>query len=125
MRDEFVDHSRAVLEWCFANANSTLLAWHTITNAYYVLRKISGDQDARTFLSGYLEWMDVAPTNTALAVRGLDTIGGDFEDVLQGLCAEEAGADLIVTRNVNDFKGARVVAISPSEFLRLHSGQQI
>jgi len=49
--------------------------------------------------------------------NGLGISEGDLEDNLQGLCAAEAGADLIVTRNVKDFKNSPVPALTPADFL--------
>ena len=41
----------------------------------------------------------------------------DFEDCLQDRCAKSVGAEYIITRNVADFNGSEVPAISPEEFL--------
>ena len=41
----------------------------------------------------------------------------DYEDAVQSACAVRMRADYIITRNVKDFAGSRVVALKPSEFL--------
>ncbi len=41
----------------------------------------------------------------------------DFEDALQSVCAARLKADFIVTRNLKDFKGSKVMAIKPSELI--------
>jgi hypothetical protein len=41
----------------------------------------------------------------------------DFEDALVATVAEVTGSDYIVTRNVPDFAGSPVPAITPAEFL--------
>jgi len=41
----------------------------------------------------------------------------DFEDCLQDRCAERIEAEYIITRNVKDFGGSIVPAVSPEEFL--------
>lgn len=45
----------------------------------------------------------------------------DFEDCLQDESAKKAGADYIVTRNIQDFKYAAVKAVTPEEFIKLLS----
>lgn len=43
----------------------------------------------------------------------------DFEDCVVAKCAESCNADYIITRNVKDFAGSSVRAITPEEFLEL------
>lgn len=118
-RQPFVEDSQAVLDWCAEHADATLIAWHSITNAYYLLRKPPiGDEGAREFLKDLLAWVDVAPTSKGVALDAINTPGGDLEDHLQARCAEQANADVIVTRNEADFKDSPVKAVSPGEFLR-------
>lgn len=46
----------------------------------------------------------------------------DFEDCLQDRCAQGIGAGYIITRNVADFNGSEIPAITPEDFLRVISG---
>ncbi len=41
----------------------------------------------------------------------------DFEDSIQAVVAEEAKVDLIVTRNLRDFKNSPIQAMSPEKLL--------
>lgn len=41
----------------------------------------------------------------------------DFEDAVQSVTAERVHADYIITRNVRDFSGSRVIAFTPAELL--------
>ena len=106
-REEFVEDSQTVLDWCSTKGEQTWVSWHTITNCYYILRrpppKGVGDDAARQFLSELLDWAEI--------------VGGDLEDHLQGYCADAISADVILTRNVKDFKASPVRALTPTEFL--------
>ena len=42
----------------------------------------------------------------------------DLEDALQVAAAESWGADLVVTRNLRDYRRSPVKAISPDDFLK-------
>ena len=42
----------------------------------------------------------------------------DFEDALQSVTAERIAADAIITRTVKDFKDSRIMASTPSDFLK-------
>jgi len=43
----------------------------------------------------------------------------DFEDALQAAAAVACNADVIVTRNLADFRKSPVQAVSPKDFLKL------
>jgi hypothetical protein len=56
-------------------------------------------------------------TNTTIFQRARQLPLGDFEDALVASVAEATGSDYIVTRNVSDFAGSPVPALTPTEFL--------
>lgn len=41
----------------------------------------------------------------------------DFEDAIQSVTAERVHADYIITRNVRDFAGSKVAALTPAELI--------
>ena len=41
----------------------------------------------------------------------------DFEDAVQAFCAKNAGAKIIITRNIQDYRLSPVKAVTPKEFL--------
>lgn len=41
----------------------------------------------------------------------------DFEDAVQAFCAKNAGAKIIITRNIQDYKLSPVKAVTPKDFL--------
>jgi predicted nucleic acid-binding protein len=43
----------------------------------------------------------------------------DFEDAVQAVCATKAGADFIVTRDLQDFRASTVPAHEPAYILSL------
>jgi predicted transcriptional regulator len=75
---------------------------------------------ARDFLRGLLTWADVAPTQRTDAQQALDWAMPDYEDALQAAAALACGAQVIVTRNVRDFKGSSVQALTPEAFVAAH-----
>ena len=44
----------------------------------------------------------------------------DFEDALQCACAVAGEADVIVTRNTEDFAGSTIPVMTPEAFLAAH-----
>ena len=106
-----------MFRWCIDHAQSSFIAFHTFTNAYYVIRGQKDDVRAREFLSDLLAWVELAPTSKQQLTDALRDPAVDVEDTLQGLCADYASADVIVTRDPRGFSNATTTAVSPAEFL--------
>ena len=68
-----------------------------------------------------LVWTDVAVTQRSDALQALDWPMPDYEDALLAAAAVACGAQVIITRNVRDFKGAPVPAMTPEAFILQHS----
>jgi predicted nucleic acid-binding protein len=111
--------SGQVLDWCERNPGSGFVAWHSLSNLYYVVRKEAGDNALRQFLKELLGFMEVPPTGTAQAKHALGIGMADFEDALQAAAAIQAGVDYIVTRNTRDYRGGPIPALLPAEFIAL------
>ena len=89
----------------------------TFANLVYVLRKELSpemvDETLKT-LSLIFTFEDLKGSDL-VAASSLQW--NDFEDALQSVTAERIGADYIITRNIKDFKGSRIPAFTPSEYL--------
>ena len=136
------EESLKILEWCEqGNPEVTLVAFHTYTNVYYLLRagykktilqsksydksdrsetakavqeaSVEADQDAKDFLLDLASWTRVAPVSDTMIVEGLNR-EGDFEDTLQCLSAKEGGADVLVTR---DKIACEIRTVLPGDFI--------
>ncbi|MGH8162902.1 MAG: type II toxin-antitoxin system VapC family toxin [Rhodanobacteraceae bacterium] len=118
-RVPFFEESDAVVQWCEAHPIGGFIAWHSLSNLYYLIGTQRGEEAARSFLGVTLESFVVAETSTAAAKQALELSVRDYEDALQVGAAIAAGADLIVTRDKRDFARSPVKAISPAEFLEL------
>lgn len=118
-RPAFEDDANRVLRWCEANADSTLIAHHTATTIYYLLRNTRNDGIARGYLSRMLQWIDVAPASKAQLTQTMSFVGGDAEDQLQCVSARDGRADMIVTRDADfpgeDFSG--IPTFTPVQFM--------
>ncbi len=93
------------------------VAWHTLSNFYYLVSPTRGREDARGFLVEFTRFVSVAPTDTGAfhhaALLPLPT----FEDALQVAAARACGASYIVTRNPRNFRESPIPARTPQEML--------
>ena len=117
-REAFVEDSSKTLEWCEQNPGSAYIAWHSVSNLYYILRANKNEASTRQFISELLDFVNIAPSSTEQARKALALLIKDFEDALQTAVAISANLDAIVTRNKKDFKGCPLTVLSPSAFLK-------
>ena len=110
-REPHLQHSAAVLRWAEAGGDAAV-AWHTLTNCAYLL-----ESGGRPFLVRLLQLVDVASVGPADARRALALAMSDVDDAFQAAAALAWQADVIVTRNLKDYRGSPVRALSPRAFL--------
>ncbi|MCI8943764.1 PIN domain-containing protein [Oscillospiraceae bacterium 50-16] len=119
VRQPFYQSAKAILKACASDNVQGYIAFHSLPNIFYILRKSYTDEDRRSMLEKLCLILRVTGASHE---RVCDAISrgefSDFEDCLQDECAQEVSADYIVTRNVDDFNHSRVQAITPEEFLQ-------
>jgi len=96
---------------------AAVLPGHALTTLHYILEKYSGTALANQTLNGLLADFAIHPVDKANFQRARQFPLSDFEDAVVAVTAEVTRSDFIVTRNVADFVGSSVPAITPIDFL--------
>ena len=120
LRPPFTDDAQAVLKLCMEGQIEGCIAVHSVTNAFYILRKEFTADERKSTLADLCRLLTVVGIDKDKIVSALEN--GDFSDVedcLQVECAKDFKADYIVTRNITDFQNSTIPAILPDEFLRM------
>lgn len=112
-REPFFADSAAVLTWAEQNPGHAAIAWHSIANLAYLVK-----QDARAFIADLLEFAEVGAGDARAVRQALRMPTRDLEDALQASAAIEFGADMIVTRDIQDFKRLTISPITPEQFAK-------
>ena len=99
------------------SSQRAFIAWHTVSNLYYVTAPSRGKSSARGFIVEMTRFVEVAPTDTELLRYAAGLPMADFEDAMQVAAARGCGARCIVTRNAKDYKRSPIPAVSPQEAL--------
>ena len=94
------------------------IAWHTISNFYYLVARRQGGASARDFIVDLTRFVPIAETSTDALRYAASLPMTDFEDAMQVAAARTCGAIRIVTRNVRDYAGSPIQAVTPGEFLK-------
>ena len=102
-----------------SSGNGAFVAWHSVSNLYYVLRRSRGDSRARQFIAELFEFISVAETTTDDVLYAASLPMRDFEDAMQVAAARACGASHIVTRNARDYVRSPIPAVDADEALRL------
>ncbi len=94
-----------------------VLPGHAVTTVYYVIAKYADRKDAEEAVDWMIDHFDVEAAGKTDFARARNLNVEDFEDAVVAALAERTACDYIVTRNVSDFTGAPVPAITPLELL--------
>ena len=87
----------------------------SVTDIYYILRKVLGDTASRNEIRKILYVLQAIEVTKSDCQTALDSPISDFEDALIVVCADKVNLDYIVTRDDELLKLPNV--ISPNEFL--------
>ena len=100
-------------------AESAFIAWHSVSNFFYIVAPVSGGASARDFIVELTGFVSVATTDTEAVRYAAGLPMSDFEDAMQVAAARACGARHIVTRNVRDYQRSPIPAVDPREAIRL------
>ncbi len=118
-REPFYQASSEVITRCANRELIGYIAFHSIPNLWYILRKIP-DGKRREWLSDICCFLRVTGASHEEVVRAINMKEfQNFEDCLQERCASGVDASYIITRNVDDYIHSETPAILPTEFLKI------
>ena len=86
-------------------------------NVYYLLRKHLGIEKAKESLRKLRVIIDVVSVNTKEIDLALNSEFSDFEDALQYFTALDNKIDLIITRNIRDYKSPIITVMTPQQYI--------
>ncbi len=109
--------SSELLDQVEQGAESAYIAWHSVSDLYYIVAPARGGLSARDFIVELTRFVEVATTDTEAIRYAAGLPMGDFEDAMQVAAARACGARHIVTRNVRDYERSPIRAIDPQEAL--------
>ncbi len=119
-RSPYEQAARKIIVACKQRQVSGCIAAHSISNMFFILRKVFSVEERRKLLFNICELFEVEGIDKTKIFNALaDETFADFEDCLQKECAVAFRADYIVTRNCDDFKGSSIPCIEPAEFCKM------
>ena len=95
----------------------TYVSASTISDLYYILRKIKSKELALEFIRNLIEICCIATVDRSVIAMALNTNFKDFEDAIQYSVAVINQLDAIITRNTKDFAITQPKILTPNQFV--------
>jgi predicted nucleic acid-binding protein len=122
-REPWFEDSAAVLSLVDAPGVEGLVAAHTVTTLFFLSFQHLGRQRAASVLLDLLDHVTVTPLDQDLLLRALSLGWDDVVDAVQGISAQKAQADFLVTRNPSDFPSTAISVVTPPQLLAILATQ--
>ena len=117
-RDPYYDYAARLFSLADNNKLKLTVSALTFANTNYVLSRLKTDTEAREILRRFKILVRVLSLNDKIVSLSLnDNNFDDFEDGLQYYTAIENGQDVIITRDLKDFKKAKIPVMTAEEYL--------
>lgn len=116
-RDLHAQPAADLLEALEQRPGTAFIAWHSISNFYYLVRPTKGSLETRILLLDLARFVQVAPTTTESLLYAAQLAMGDFEDAMQVAAATACRAEVIVTRNLRDYGNSPIPVAAPQSVL--------
>ena len=117
-REPFYEEAAKLFSLADKNKINLIVSSLTFANTNYILSKMTNSTTAREILTKFKVLVTVAALNDKIIELALnDKSFSDFEDGLQYYTAMENEADIIITRNLKDFKNSILPVITAQTYL--------
>ena len=117
-REPFYVESQKIFSLSDTKQIELIISSLSLVNTYYLLNDVMKIKNARLILGKFkvlVQSNDLSDKIIELALNDLKF--KDFEDGIQYYSALESQSQLIVTRNLKDFKNSKIPVLSPKEFI--------
>lgn len=119
-RKPFSDNSTTILSLCEQGLLEGFITPVIISNIYYLLRRTAKHEKVIEKIKQLLTITHVLQMDRKVIEKALNSEFKDFEDALQNFAAINYGEiEVIVTRNIKDYKKSEIGVLSPESFVKL------
>jgi len=116
-REPFMDDIAEIIERSLSSKVKLCISPITITNIYFIIGKIQNQRKADKQINKILRIVHIEEVGQMIIDKAAHSKFKDFEDGVQNYCAEEAGHEIIITRNTKDYRESELSVLTPREYL--------
>ncbi|MCH7414503.1 PIN domain-containing protein [Belliella sp. R4-6] len=119
-REPFFEDAAQLFSVADTNKVKLSVSSLTIANTSYALLKQMNSKKAKSVLRNLRLILNILPLNDGIIGLALeDEKFSDFEDGLQYFTALEYRQDMIITRNLKDFKNSKLPTMTAKQFIEM------
>lgn len=89
-----------------------------IANINFIIAKKTNSLEAKKGIKAIVDLINILPFENDIVSLALSSEFPDFEDSIQYHIAKRFNCDLIVTRNIKDYKKSSISVLTAEQFLR-------
>ena len=91
----------------------------SLPNVHYLLSKKKSEEEAKQILRKLKVLVNVTPLNEKIIDLALNSEFSDFEDAIQYFSALQSEVEVLLTRNLKDYKKAQISVLTAQDFINL------
>ena len=118
-REKFLPEAQKLFTMSDRNEVKLYISALTFANTYYILSQQLKLNNIRKILRTFKLLIEILPLNDKILDLSLTSGFKDFEDAIQYYTALENKVNIIVTRNLKDFRNAKLPVMTAKQFINL------
>ena len=116
-REGFYEDSLKIWKLCETRNLDGYISALSIPNIVYILRRELDPEKTLEVINNINLVFKIYDLKSDIIMQAAEKKTKDYEDALQMVTAQKLKASFIVTRNIKDFAGSKIIALKPSELL--------
>lgn len=116
-REGFYEDSLKIWKLCETRKIDGYISALSIPNIVYILRRELDPEKTLEVINNINLVFKIYDLKSDIIMQAAEKKTKDYEDALQMVTAQKLKASFIVTRNIKDFTGSKIIAVKPSELL--------
>lgn len=116
-REGFYEDSLKIWKLCEIRKIDGYISALSIPNIVYILRRELDPEKTLEVINNISLVFKIYDLKSEIIMQAAERKTKDYEDALQMVTAQKLKASFIVTRNIKDFTGSKIIAVKPSELL--------
>jgi len=118
-RTEYLKEAQELFTLSDRNVLKLYVSSLTFANTYYILSQKMKLSNVRKVLRKFKLLVDVLPVDDKIIDLSLESEFKDFEDAIQYYTAIENEIDIIITRNLKDFKTSKIPVLTAKAYMEM------
>ncbi len=118
-RTEFLIEAQELFTLSDKNKVKLYVSSLTFANTYYILSQKMKLENARKILRKFKVLVEVLPMDDKIIDLSLESDFKDFEDAIQYHTAIENEVNIIITRNLKDFRTAKIPVLTAKDYIEM------